>query len=75
MVIDVGASTVSVTPVHDGMILKRGVQHSPLAGDFISSQIRALFKMNSPQPITIAPHYLVSSKSVVDAGQPAQATY
>ena len=57
------------------MILKRGVQHSPLAGDFISSQIRALFKTNSPQPIIITPHYLVSSKTAVDAGQPSQATY
>lgn len=70
-----GASTTSVTPVHDGLVLKRGVQHSPLAGDFISSQIRALFNTNSPQPITITPHYLVSSKTAVEAGQTPQATY
>ncbi|OJJ43312.1 hypothetical protein ASPZODRAFT_124112 [Penicilliopsis zonata CBS 506.65] len=75
LVIDVGASNISVTPVHDGMILKRGVQHSPLGGDYISSQIRALFKANSPQPITITPHYLISSKTSVDAGQPPQAVY
>ncbi|WEW57950.1 NuA4 histone acetyltransferase subunit [Emydomyces testavorans] len=75
LVVDVGASTVSVSPVHDGLILKRGVQHSHLAGDYISSQIRALFKQNLPQPITITPHYLISSKTAVDAGQPAQATY
>lgn len=73
--VDIGASNISVTPVHDGMILKRGVQHSPLGGDYISSQIRALFKHNSPQPITITPHYLVSSKVNVDAGQPPQAKY
>ncbi|EEP76075.1 conserved hypothetical protein [Uncinocarpus reesii 1704] len=75
LVIDVGASMVSVTPVHDGLILKRGVQHSHLAGDYISSQIRGLFKQNTPQPITVTPHYLISSKTAVDAGQPAQATY
>ncbi|BDD63793.1 NuA4 histone acetyltransferase subunit [Monascus purpureus] len=75
LVVDVGASNISVTPVHDGMILKRGVQRSPLGGDYISSQIRALFKANSPQPITITPHYLISSKTAVDAGQPAQVTY
>lgn len=75
LVVDVGASNISVTPVHDGMILKRGVQHSPLGGDYISSQLRALFKTNSPQPITITPHYLVASKTAVDAGQPAQAKY
>ena len=57
------------------MILKRGVQHSPLGGDYISSQIRALFKKNSPQPITITPHYLISSKTAVEAGQPPQAKY
>jgi actin-related protein 4 len=75
LVVDVGASNVSVTPVHDGMILKRGVQHSPLGGDYISSQIRALFKTSSPQPITITPHYLLASKAPVDAGQPPQVTY
>ncbi|KAL1982554.1 hypothetical protein VTN96DRAFT_1211 [Rasamsonia emersonii] len=75
LVVDVGASNVSVTPVHDGMVLKRGVQHSPLGGDYISSQIRAMFKNNSPQPITITPHYLVASKTPVEAGQPPQATY
>ncbi|KAJ5345706.1 hypothetical protein N7452_003710 [Penicillium brevicompactum] len=44
LVIDIGASNISVTPVHDGMILKRGVQHSPLGGDYISSQISAFSK-------------------------------
>lgn len=57
------------------MILKRGVQHSPLGGEYISSQIRALFKKNSPQPITITPHYLISSKTAVEAGQSPQAKY
>lgn len=57
------------------MVLKRGVQHSPLGGDYVSSQIRALFKSNSPQPITVTPHYLISSKTAVEAGQPAQAIY
>ncbi|KAJ5195175.1 Actin-related protein 4 [Penicillium cinerascens] len=75
LVVDIGASNISITPVHDGMILKRGVQHSPLGGDYISSQIRALFKKNSPQPITITPHYLISSKTAVEAGQPPQAKY
>ena len=57
------------------MILKRGVQHSPLGGDYISSQINALFKNNSPQPITITPHYLISAKAAVEAGQTPQAKY
>ncbi|KAJ6086023.1 Actin-related protein 4 [Penicillium sp. IBT 16267x] len=75
LVVDIGASNISITPVHDGMILKRGVQHSPLGGDYISSQIRALFKRNSPQPITITPHYLISSKNPVEAGQEPQVKF
>ncbi|EZG01942.1 hypothetical protein H106_07980 [Trichophyton rubrum CBS 735.88] len=74
LVVDVGASNISVTPVHDGLVLKRGVQHSQLAGDFVSSQIRALLKSSTP-PVNLTPHCLISSKAAVDAGQPAQAVY
>lgn len=73
LVIDFGASQLSVTPVHDGMILKKGVMRSNLGGNYISSQVRNMFATNEPQPITIIPHYLVQSKQPVDAGQPAQA--
>ena len=75
LVIDIGASTTSVTPVHDGMMLKKGVQRSNIAGNFISSQVRNMLATNQPQPITITPHYLVSSKQPVDAGAPANAVY
>ncbi|KAF2751843.1 Actin/actin-like protein [Sporormia fimetaria CBS 119925] len=74
IVIDVGASHTSVTPVLDGMVLKKGVQKSPLAGNFISSQIRLLFKNTTPE-IPLTPHYLVKSKTPVDAGAPPQAVY
>ncbi|KAI9803871.1 MAG: NuA4 histone acetyltransferase subunit [Sarcosagium campestre] len=74
LVIDVGASTLSVTPVHDGLILKKGVMRSPLAGNFVSQQARILFESAQP-PISITPHYLISSKSPVDAGAPSNATY
>lgn len=72
--IDVGASQVSVTPVHDGLILKKGVQKSPLAGNFISQQIRLLFAQ-SASPVPLHPYYMVTSKSAVDAGAPSSATY
>jgi actin-related protein 4 len=75
LVVDIGASTTSVTPVHDGILLKKGVQRSNLAGNFISSQVRNVLAANQPQPITITPHYLVNSKQPVDAGQPANAVY
>ena len=73
LVVDIGASNTSITPVHDGIILKKGIQHSILAGNFISSQIRNVLASNQPEPITITPHYLIKSKTPVDAGQPASA--
>ena len=72
--IDVGASTISITPIHDGLQLKKGVIRSPLAGNYVSRQIRNLFSNSSPQ-IPLTPHYLVTSKTPVDAGQPPQATF
>lgn len=74
VVVDIGASHTSVTPVLDGMVLKKGVQKSPLAGNFVSNQIRLLFKQAQPE-IPLTPHYLVRSKTQVDAGAPPQAVY
>ncbi|KAL6705312.1 Actin-related protein 4 [Coniothyrium glycines] len=74
IIIDVGASHTSVTPVLDGMVLRKGVQKSPLAGNFVSSQIRQIFKSSTPE-IPLTPHYLVASKTPVDAGSPANAAY
>ncbi|THZ64376.1 Actin/actin-like protein [Aureobasidium pullulans] len=74
LVIDVGASTTSVTPVHDGFVLKKGIQKSSLGGNFVSQQLRLQFsKMDPVAPLV--PHYMVKSKSPVDAGQPSNAEY
>ncbi|RVX72443.1 hypothetical protein B0A52_03631 [Exophiala mesophila] len=73
LVVDFGASQVSVTPVHDGMVLKKGVTKSNIGGNFISSQVRSMLAANEAGPITITPHYLVQSKQPVDAGQAANA--
>jgi actin-related protein 4 len=73
LVVDFGASQVSVTPVHDGMILKKGIMRSNIGGNYLSSQVRNMFAANEPEPISITPHYLVQSKQPVDAGQPANA--
>lgn len=51
-------------------MLKKGAVRSPLAGNYISSQIRAMLASNQP-PITITPRYLFKSKARVDAGEPA----
>ena len=55
-------------------MLKKGTLHSPLAGNYLSDQIRLLFQQSTP-PTPLTPHYMVSSKTQVDAAQPAQATY
>ena len=68
LVIDVGAATTSVIPVHDGYILKKGIQHQALAGDFISQQIAINFKN---QNVPIVPRYLVKSRYAVDPTLPA----
>jgi actin-related protein 4 len=74
LVVDVGATSISVTPVHDGLIMKKGIQRSPLAGNWLSSQLRSLFQNSDPQ-IDLTPHFMIASKTPVDAGAPAQATY
>ncbi|PQE20366.1 hypothetical protein CJF30_00001670 [Rutstroemia sp. NJR-2017a BBW] len=74
LVVDVGASNASVIAVHDGLVLKKSVQRSPLAGNWLSSQIRTLFNTVEPK-VDLVPHFMIASKTAVDAGAPAQATY
>lgn len=71
LVIDVGGANTSVTAIHDGTTLKRSIQKSPVAGIWLSSQIRSLFESSEPK-IDLIPTYLVESKTPVDAGAPAQ---
>ncbi|KAI9047779.1 hypothetical protein LZ554_008489 [Drepanopeziza brunnea f. sp. 'monogermtubi'] len=74
LVIDVGATQASVVAVHDGLILKKSIQRSNLAGNWLSSQIRTLFNTQEPK-VELVPHYMISSKTPVDAGAPAQPTF
>ncbi|KAH8202703.1 hypothetical protein TruAng_003079 [Truncatella angustata] len=72
LVIDVGGANTSVTAVHDGMILKRSIQKSPVGGIWLSSQIRSMWESNEPK-VDVVPTFMVENKTPVDAGQPAQA--
>lgn len=56
------------------LIAITGVVKSPLAGNFVSNQIRLIFQQAQP-PIQLTPHYMVTSKTPVEAGVPAQAVY
>ncbi|KAK5559921.1 Actin-related protein 4 [Exophiala xenobiotica] len=74
LVLDFGATQVSVTPVHDGMILKKGVTRANIGGNYLGQQVRNMLAANEAGgSITITPHYLVQSKQPVDAGQAANA--
>lgn len=71
LVVDVGASGTSVVAVHDGFILKRSVQRSPVGGLWLSSQIRSMWESSDPR-VEIVPTFMVENKTPVDAGAPAQ---
>lgn len=72
LVIDVGGANASVTAIHDGMILKRSIQRSPIGGLWLSQQIRTMWDNNDPK-VNVVPHFMIESKTPVDAGAPAQA--
>ncbi|GJC85039.1 actin-related protein 4 [Colletotrichum liriopes] len=71
LVIDVGGSNTSVTAIHDGMVLKRSIQKSPVGGLWLSSQIRSLWETSEPK-IEPIPTFMVENKTPVDAGAPPQ---
>ncbi|KAL8347022.1 hypothetical protein RB601_003378 [Gaeumannomyces tritici] len=73
LIVDVGGANASVVAVHDGMVLKRSIQHSPIgSGLWVSGQIRSMWDAQDP-PVKPAPHFLVENKTPVDAGAEANA--
>ncbi|PHH83457.1 hypothetical protein CDD82_773 [Ophiocordyceps australis] len=71
LVIDVGGANTSVTAIHDGMVLKRSIQRSPVGGLWLSSQIRRMWETSDPK-VGLTPTYMVENKTPVDAGAPPQ---
>jgi len=72
LVIDVGGANTSVTAIHDGMVLKRSIQKSPVGGVWLSSQIRAMWEKSEPK-VSVVPTFMVENKKPVEAGAPAEA--
>ncbi|KAI2625994.1 Actin/actin-like protein [Hypomontagnella submonticulosa] len=72
LVLDVGGANTSVTAIHDGMILKRSIQKSPVGGLWLSQQIRTMWDSVDPK-IDVVPSFMIENKTPVDAGAPAQA--
>ncbi|KAI2640920.1 chromatin remodeling and histone acetyltransferase complexes subunit putative [Xylaria nigripes] len=74
LVVDVGGANTSVTAIHDGMILKRSIQKSPVGGLWLSQQIRHMWDNNDPK-VELVPYFMIENKTPVDAGAPAQAKF
>ncbi|KAK3393576.1 actin family [Podospora didyma] len=72
LVVDVGGANTSVTAIHDGMVLKRSIQRSPVGGLWLSNQIRSMWDSSEPR-VELVPTYMVESKKPVEAGAPAEA--
>lgn len=70
LVIDVGGANTSVSAVHDGLLLKRSVQKSPVGGLWLSGQIRSMWAANEPSPVELVPSFMVEAKAPVEAGAP-----
>lgn len=70
LVVDVGGANTSVAAVHDGMILKRSVQKSPVAGLWLSGQIRSMWEAADPR-VELVPLFSIENKRPVEAGAPA----
>lgn len=70
LVIDVGGANTSVTAIHDGILLKRSIQKSPVGGLWMSSQIRSMWEHSDPK-IEIVPSFMIENKRPVEAGAPA----
>ncbi|KAK9450774.1 actin family [Limtongia smithiae] len=71
LVVDVGSAVASVTPVIDGLVLKKATFHNNLAGDNVNSHLKYLFNSRG---IALTPHFMISKKISVDVGQPPNAT-
>ncbi|KAI0049580.1 actin-related protein Arp4p [Auriscalpium vulgare] len=70
LVIDIGNSTASVTPVVDGFVLRKGLVYSALP-QLVQAHAKHTLVMpshNHPQ-IQLLPHQLISNKTPVEPGQ------
>ncbi|KAI0676897.1 actin-like protein Arp4p [Trametes maxima] len=69
LVIDIGQSTASVTPVVDGFVLRKGLSHCALPQLVHAHAKHFLINPTSTRPaIQLLPHQLIASKMPVDTG-------
>jgi actin-related protein len=70
LVVNIGSSVTSVTPVIDGSIVTKAALHSRFAGDFVNVHILANL---SAREINVVAPYQVKRKAILDPGQPSNA--
>lgn len=68
LVIDIGHAVTSVTPVHDGLVLKRGLQKQAFAGAALNKIVSDIF---DERQIDVAPHFIVKKKGQPETGKDA----
>lgn len=67
LILDSGSTHTSAVPVYDGYVLTQGIVKSPLAGEFITMEIK---KMMEDLNIEVVPPYLIASKESVSDKNP-----
>ncbi|CCG84038.1 protein of unknown function [Taphrina deformans PYCC 5710] len=68
LVIDIGHGVTSVTPVYDGLVLKRGLQKQAFAGAALNVLVDELFK---ERHLELPPHFAVKQKGAPETGKDA----
>ncbi|KEY65110.1 hypothetical protein S7711_04200 [Stachybotrys chartarum IBT 7711] len=71
LVVDIGGANTSVTAIHDGMVLKRSIQRSPVGGLWLSGQIRNMWETSEPK-VDLVPTFMIENKTPVDANSTPQ---
>ncbi|KAF2717652.1 Actin/actin-like protein [Polychaeton citri CBS 116435] len=74
LVVDIGAQFTTITATWEGLVLRKSVHKSPLAGNWLNKQISTMFKQHEPT-VPMTPYYTVKTKTPVDANAPSNATY
>ncbi|CAD6885973.1 unnamed protein product, partial [Tilletia caries] len=78
LILDIGASHATATPVLDGFVLRKGIHRQPIGGSAITRALQWSISQPSALPnsprlsphhaIDIIPPYLIKSKTAVEAG-------
>ena len=71
LALDSGAHQTSAVPVHDGYVMGQAIVKSPLAGDFVTMQVRNHLEERG---IEVVPAYLVAGKEAVKESETARWT-